>query len=201
MTDTESLHNSASMSLTKSPLLEKPCFEEFRWSQRISVTSKSRSEVQEHCFYAVTTHKTDDGNHLNRVSHWQQTLKKNLSIKLATRLVLGKASMNWNVWKEWQDPTTTKWEKSWENLFKNTGSDFRINCHYSNHATGLEVGMKSSLNFSVFHKMRKVLMWKTEIHYAYFLQVNSKIMTTKRPSRDAQAFAEKCFQHLRTSQE
>lgn len=43
-------------------------------------------------------------------------------------------------------------------------------------------------------------MQKTEIHYAYFQKVNSKIMTSKHPLRDAQAFAEKCFHRRRTIQ-
>lgn len=33
------------------------------------------------------TQKTDDGNHLNWVSHWQNTLKKIHEITLAVRLV------------------------------------------------------------------------------------------------------------------
>lgn len=103
-------------------------------------------------------YKTDDGNHPNRGSHWWKTSKKIHYIKLATRLIYGKANMNENAWKEWWDTMVSKWEDSRDYCFKNAGRNFGMNFQYPNYASSLEAMVNNLLSFCLLHTMWKVLL-------------------------------------------
>lgn len=63
-----------------------------------------------------------------------------------------------------------------------SGDNFRINFHYPHQAKGLKVGIKSWLDFSVPHRIQKVLMERTEIHYTWFLEGEFKTSAIKASS-------------------